>query len=161
MATAGVALGSNLDPELNVPVAIARLQAREDLRVIAQSSVYATPSIGPDGAPDGNPEFHNAVVLLTTGLGPIKLRARLRAIEEALGRVRTADRFAPRPIDLDIVFYDTVVMRTESVTIPDPDALRLAHLVVPLADVAPDWRPPGEAMGAAQAAEAHELTVVA
>lgn len=158
MSIAAVAVGSNVDPLRNVPEALDRVAAIAE--VLARSPVYATPAVGADGEPDGNPEFHNAVVLIHTDAGPLELRQRLRTIEADLGRRRTDDDHAPRPIDLDIVFYDSVIVITESVAIPDSDALTHPHIAVPLADVAPDWRPPGGSRTAAQAAAGHELPVV-
>lgn len=160
MPDAAVAIGSNLAPDRNVPDALRRLAGLGEL--ISVSSIYSGPAVGADGHPDGNPDFHNAVAILRTDLGPLTLRARLRTIEADLGRRRTSDKFAPRPIDLDIVFYDSVILLTESTALPDPQALDLAHIAVPLADVAPAWRPPGAQTTAAEAAAraGHRLEVV-
>lgn len=70
----------------------------------------------------------------------------LRAIEAVLGRVRTADKNAPRPIDLDIALWGDRVIedRAAGLVIPDPDILRWPHVAVPLADVAPDWVHPAD-----------------
>lgn len=160
MAAVAIALGSNLEPARHMADAVRRLSNTAEIELIARSAVYATPSVGRDGSPDGQPDFHNAVVLARTALGPLALRSLLRGIEADMGRRRTSDKYAPRPIDLDIVFYDSVVLRTEAVTIPDPDALDLPHLTVPLAEVAPDWRPPGGTITAAEAAEGQHLAVV-
>ena len=56
-----------------------------------------------------------------------------------MGRVRSADKYAPRPIDLDIVLYDDFVGDVEGSPIPDPDLLRFAHIAVPCAAIAPGW----------------------
>ncbi len=160
MPDVAVAVGSNLDPDRNLPEAMQRLGELGEL--VASSPIYRGRALGPDGQPDGNPDFHNSVVLIRTVLGPLTLRDRLRTIEADLGRRRSSDKFAPRPIDLDIVFYGAVMILTESIAIPDPHALDLAHIAVPLADVAPEWRPPGGTMSAADAAAAagHTLEIV-
>ena len=67
------------------------------------------------------------------------LRHELRAMEAALGRVRTADKFAPRPIDLDIIFYGAEVLDIDGHHIPDRDVVRFAHIALPAADIAGDW----------------------
>ncbi len=160
MATAAVAVGSNVDPDRNVPLVLELLARLADIEVVATSAVYATVSVGPDGKPDGQAAFHNAVVLLHTSIDPLDLRDRLRSIETQMGRHRGSNTFAPRPIDLDIVFYDSVIIHADHIDIPDPVALELAHIAVPLADVAPDWRPPGGTTTAAEAAAGHEFAVV-
>ncbi len=156
MATVAIALGSNIDPEDNLPRGLEALAGHPGLDLSHASKTYASPAEGPPGQPD----FHNAVALVTTDLGPLELRAELRAIEAGLGRRRTDDKYAARPLDLDIVFYDSVVLRTAGVTIPDPEALTMPHIVVPLADVAPDWRPPGGELTATEAAANHALAIV-
>ena len=153
-----ILLGSNIEPERNIGTAMRRIAGRADITVVATSDVYASPSIGPDGEPDGRPPFHNAVMMLHTFLGPLDLRSVLRAIENDMGRVRDSDKFSPRPIDLDVIYYGIVGLQTEELTLPDPEALVHAHVAVPLADVAPDWRPHGGSVTAAQAASSHTLT---
>jgi GTP cyclohydrolase IA len=130
-----VSIGSNVDPDSNVPAAIARLRGAQFVDVLAVSPTYRTPAVGPPG----QPEFHNAAVLVATDLDPAGLRHELRAVEGALGRVRTGDRFAPRTIDLDIVLFEGFEGSVDGSIIPDPDLERYPHLAVPAADVAPEW----------------------
>ncbi|MCB2224286.1 MAG: GTP cyclohydrolase I FolE [Actinobacteria bacterium] len=134
-----VSLGSNVEPEHHVPAAVELLQEEGCFRVLAVSPTYETPAVGPEG----QPVFHNAAALLATDLDPVTLRGRLRAIEAELGRVRTADEYAPRTIDLDIVMIEGMEGDVEGSPIPDPEIPIRAHLAVPLADVAPDWEVPG------------------
>ena len=134
-----VSIGSNIEPARNLPRALALL--RDGTRVLEVSRVYATAAIGAAGAPG----FLNAAVLLETDLAPEELRERvLRPIESRLGRVRTNDRNAPRPIDLDIaLFADLAVSDAErGLEIPNLDILRHAHVACPIAELAPDWRHP-------------------
>jgi 2-amino-4-hydroxy-6-hydroxymethyldihydropteridine diphosphokinase len=119
-------------PETNLPRALARLG--EVGRLVAVSRAYQSPAAGPAGQPD----FVNASVLLETRLDPEGLRTRLRELEAELGRVRTADRFAPRPIDLDIVLYDALVQEMGEYTLPDPDLLVRPDLAVTLAELDPE-----------------------
>jgi 2-amino-4-hydroxy-6-hydroxymethyldihydropteridine diphosphokinase len=119
-------------PEANLPRALARLGAVG--RLLAVSRAYQSPAAGPAGQPD----FVNAAVLLETELSPEALRARLRELEAELGRVRTADKFAPRPIDLDTILYDALVQETGEYTLPDPDLLVRPDLAVTLAELDPE-----------------------
>lgn len=134
-----ILLGSNVEREYNMPAALKRLANHPDLRVTAVSSLYESAAIG--GTMDA-PVFTNAAVAVETYLPPIALRQLLRQLEAALGRVRTADKFAPRPIDLDIVMYDDLVMTIEGSQIPEPEIERRAYIAVPLSEVAPHWMHP-------------------
>lgn len=134
-----ITLGSNINREQNVVEALARLEQQPDLEVLAVSPVYVTPAVGADGRRAAQPAFSNAAICIETELDPFTLRGKLRALEAAMGRVRTADKFAPRPIDLDIAFYGDRVLEVAGKVIPDPDVLRFAHVAVPLADIAGDW----------------------
>lgn len=99
------------------------------------SPIYET---APVGRPD-QPPYYNAAVLIETDLPPGELRDALRRIEQALGRVRTTDRFAPRTIDLDIALFGDEVIDLDGSRIPDPDITRFPHIALPLADIAPHW----------------------
>jgi 2-amino-4-hydroxy-6-hydroxymethyldihydropteridine diphosphokinase len=132
-----VAFGSNIDAAENLPRAAAALAQR--LEILAVSSIYESP---PVGAP-GTPPFLNAVARVAPRLGPRGLKFDvLRPVEHALGRRRTADRNAPRSIDLDLVLYGDVVESTADLTLPDPDLLTCAHVARPAAEVAPRARHP-------------------
>lgn len=133
-----ITMGSNIARETNLPRALETLASLPELRVLAVSPVYETPPVGPEP----QPAYYNAAALIETDLTPTALRAVLRTIEAGLGRVRSADKFAPRPIDLDIAFFGDRVFDLEGRHIPDPDVLRFPHLAVPLADIAPAWRHP-------------------
>ena len=131
-----IALGSNIDPERNLPLAAARLS--ELGTPIAASTVYQNPAI----ADEPQPDYLNAAVLLETELGPLAMRDKLREIEADLGRIRTADKFAPRTIDLDLCILGDRVLDHELLSLPDPDILKRAHLAVTLAELRPDFLHP-------------------
>lgn len=131
-----ISLGSNVKPEVNLPHAAQRLSAVG--RVRAVSMVYQNTAIGPSPAPD----FLNAAVLVETGLEANEIRRRLRRIEEELGRVRTADKYAPRTIDLDLVLLGSQLISAPDLTLPDPDLLSRPHLAVTTAELAPDFPHP-------------------
>ena len=129
-----VGLGSNQEPDRHLPRAVRLLTARADL--VAASSAWATTAVGPPG----QPAFFNAAVLLRSTLPAERVKPELlRPIEAALGRVRTADRFAPRPIDLDLVAYGGEVPRPTALEVPDPELLHHAHVALPASEVAPTW----------------------
>jgi GTP cyclohydrolase I len=130
-----VSLGSNIEPEHHIPAAIELLEEDGCLNVLSVSAVYETAPAGPTG----QPPFQNAAVLIETSIEPPELRGVLRGIEAELGRVRTADRYAPRTIDLDIAMIEGVETEVEGTRIPDPDILEQAFLAIPIADIAPEW----------------------
>ncbi len=129
-----LSLGSNISKELNLPLAGAMLA--ETGRLIAVSAAYETAAVGGEDYPG----FLNAAVALDTDLGPGEFKAQvIGPIEAQLGRVRDPeDRNAPRTIDIDIVLWNDEVLDGNGVVVPDPDLLHLAHLAVPLAEIAPD-----------------------
>ncbi len=131
-----IALGSNIDPETNLPLAAARLS--ELGNPIAASTVYQNPAI----ADEPQPDYLNAAVLIETALNPLAIRDKLRAIEADLGRIRTEDKFAPRTIDLDLCILGDRVLNHELLSLPDPDLLKRAHLAVTLAELRPDFLHP-------------------
>lgn len=132
-----VSLGSNIDSERNMREAVQRLASRCTL--VAVSPVYETAPVGKTDQPD----FLNAAVLIETDMTAGELRSEvLQTIERELGRVRTADKNAPRTIDLDISMFDEEVFDLAGQHIPDPNILKYPHIAVPLADLAPHLRHP-------------------
>ncbi len=140
-----IALGANLDspagpPRLTLARALGSMAARR-IRVLRVSPFYRTPA-WPNPA---NPPFINAVALIQTPLGPATLLDALHGIESEFGRVRDA-RNAPRTLDLDLLDYDGRV-ENGSLQLPHPRIAERAFVLVPLADVAPDWVHPGTELG--------------
>ena len=134
--TVYLALGTNLGDRL------ANLkQAASDLpplvRLIAASPVYETP---PWGYVE-QPAFLNQVLQAETDLEPLALLADLKQIETSTGRKATF-RNGPRVIDLDILFYDDTLLSTPGLTIPHPRIPERAFVLVPLADLSPDFMHP-------------------
>lgn len=129
-----VALGSNIDPERNLKGAVRLLASR--CRLLAVSRVYEAKPVGKTDQPN----FLNAAALIETELGAAALKAQvLQDIERVLGRVRTADKNAPRTIDLDITLFNDQVIELGHRHIPDPELLRYPHIAVPMADLAPGY----------------------
>lgn len=124
-------MGSNLgDRTANCMLAVSMLSAFA--RVTAVSSVYETEPVGPKDQPD----FINCAACIETDLPPEELLAELQSIEDTLGRVRSG-RWRERSIDLDIVFYDGLIMNTDELTIPHPRAHLRRFVLEPLAEISP------------------------
>jgi len=126
-------LGANLgEPRRQLAGAVARLGALvEDVRM---SSVYRTEPVGHRDQPD----FYNLVVGGWTRVAPLELLRGMLAIERAMGRERSFAN-APRTIDIDLLAYGDVVMRTPELTLPHPGLEHRGFVLHPLAEVAPDW----------------------
>ena len=126
-----LSLGSNLDDRY------AALQAAlaafpPAVTVLAESPIYETP---PWGVTD-QPAFLNMVIRAETHLAPLALLALLKRLETQLGRLPSI-RYGPRKIDLDILFYDELVLDTPELFLPHPRLSERAFVLVPLADLAP------------------------
>jgi 2-amino-4-hydroxy-6-hydroxymethyldihydropteridine diphosphokinase len=132
MHTTYLALGTNLGNRTeNLRAA---LDALSPSIVIRRSSlIYETP---PWGLTD-QPAFLNMVVRGETDLEPAALLAHLKRLETDLGRI-PAIRWGPRLIDMDILFYDNLILDMPGLTIPHPRLHERAFVLVPLADLAPD-----------------------
>lgn len=129
--TVFIALGSNLGDRLsNLRTAIACLAP--SVQPEACSPVYETP---PWGYAD-QPPFLNQVIRARTDLGPQALLDYLKQVESRMGREQTF-RYGPRLIDLDVLFYDDLVMEAQQLEIPHPRLPGRAFVLVPLAEIAP------------------------
>lgn len=88
------------------------------------------------------PSFLNAAVVGRTALSPEGLLRELQSLEEALGRRRSGPRFGPRCIDIDVLFFGERVVETLELVIPHPRLHERAFVLVPLSEIAPEWRFP-------------------
>ena len=139
MARAFIAIGSNIEPERNVREGLRRLGRR--VRIRAVSSFYRAE---PLGRPE-QPAFINGVVEIEADVPPRQLKyAVLRAVESEMGRLRTADKYAPRTLDLDILLYEDQMICSPELTVPDPEITSRPFLAVPLAELAPEVALPGD-----------------
>nr|WP_310617698.1 2-amino-4-hydroxy-6-hydroxymethyldihydropteridine diphosphokinase [Pantoea cypripedii] len=129
-----LALGSNLaDPLHQVDAALAALDAIPQTTRVATSSLYRTPPYGPPDQPD----YLNAVVALETGLTAESLLDQTQRIELEHGRVRKAERWGPRTLDLDILLFGDAVINTPRLTVPHYDMHNRAFMLLPLLELAP------------------------
>lgn len=145
-ATAYIALGSNTgEREQNLNSAIAALGKLGTVQAV--SSFYETVAVGAIAQPD----FFNAVVELRTSAPPLALMTRLLRIELEHGRDRSVSvPKGPRTLDLDLLSYDDVVVETVSLTLPHPALAERLFVLVPLAEIAPEWIHPVRRKTAAQ-----------
>ncbi len=112
----------------------ARLQIDEQCGSISsESSLYETAAWGNTR----QAAFLNQVVVISTTLRPDELMSTLLEIEAALGRVRT-EKYGPRTIDLDILFYDDLVYHSSIVTLPHPAIQDRRFVLIPLQELSPD-----------------------
>lgn len=132
-----IGLGSNLgDPELNLERAMTLLEAG-GARIIKRSSFYYT---APWGIRE-QPSFINAVVQVSTTLKPIQVMQLALETERRMGRVR-GEKWGPRVIDLDLLAYGDVFLRSSILDVPHPRIEARAFVLAPWAEIAPSFRPP-------------------
>ncbi|SDQ28305.1 2-amino-4-hydroxy-6-hydroxymethyldihydropteridinediphosphokinase [Pseudoxanthomonas sp. CF385] len=139
MGLAYLSLGSNVAPEHHLRVAIDALRAR--FGQVLLSPVYRTRSVGFDGT-----DFLNAAAVIESDLDPFALNDWLHALEDAHGRDRSGPRFSDRTLDIDIVFYDDLVLQGPGNLRLPRDELKHAFVLLPLADIAPDKIDPRSSM---------------
>ncbi|MBD2102969.1 2-amino-4-hydroxy-6-hydroxymethyldihydropteridine diphosphokinase [Leptolyngbya sp. FACHB-261] len=129
-----LALGGNLgDSAAILKQALRALELTPGLSLLRVSDVYETVPVGPP-----QPDYLNCCALLDTTLEPLPLLQTLLAIEQQAGRVRL-ERNGPRTLDLDLLLYGSLVLETPELTVPHPRMHQRGFVLVPLADIAPDW----------------------
>lgn len=132
-----IALGSNLgDSRAILEAALATLAATLEITLIARSSWYRTKAVGPP-----QPDYINGCALLQVQSSPHKLLETLLAVEAKYGRIRQ-ERWGPRSLDLDFLLYNHLILNSPTLTLPHPRLRERAFVLVPLAEIAPDWVEP-------------------
>ncbi|ECJ1504450.1 2-amino-4-hydroxy-6-hydroxymethyldihydropteridine diphosphokinase [Salmonella enterica] len=135
MTIAYIALGSNLaSPLEQVNAALKAIADIPDSRIVAVSSFYRTPPLGPQDQPD----YLNAAVALDTALAPEELLNHTQRIELQQGRGRKAERWGPRTLDLDIMLFGDEVINTDRLTVPHYDMKNRGFMLWPLFEIAPE-----------------------
>lgn len=138
-----IALGSNLGDRMeHLDRAILALrQLCVSTQPFLISRRYAT---APVDCPPGSGEFINAAVEMTSRLQPTDLLCTLQAIELAMGRPHDRPANAPRPMDLDILYFGDTLIQLDNFTVPHPRITQRRFVLAPLADIRPDLILPGE-----------------
>jgi 2-amino-4-hydroxy-6-hydroxymethyldihydropteridine diphosphokinase len=140
---AGFSLGSNLGDRLSIlRAARDALVAVPGVRLAAQSPVYETEPVGVKDEHRAL-KYLNAVVVVASPLNAHAWLAALSRIEASLGRVRGPDRYAPRTIDIDLLYCGDAWIESGGLTVPHPRWAQRRFVVQPLADIRPALRLPG------------------
>ena len=131
-------LGSNLgDREVHLQRAIALLEEDECVQIKKKSTVIETEPIGhtEQGA------FLNQVIQIETSYDPYSLLQKCLKIEQSSGRIRE-EKWGPRTLDIDILFFGETVLQSDGLKIPHPEACNRAFVLLPLAEIAPTFQHP-------------------
>jgi len=130
-----IGLGSNLgDKRKNIEKAIQYLRQYPDFNLVKQSTIIETKAYGKTDQPD----FLNCVVEVKTKLTPHDLLNRCHIIEKMLGRIRS-EKWGPREIDLDILFYNNEIIKTANLIIPHPEVHKREFVLQSLKEIAPNF----------------------
>lgn len=133
-----IALGSNIgESQAILEGALKTLEQTPGITIKAKSSWYKTAPVGGPSQPD----YLNGAAILQVQLSPQQLLKTLLEIEQEFGRVRQ-ERWGPRTLDLDVLLFDDLILETPDLQIPHPRMTERAFVLVPLAEIAPDWIEP-------------------
>jgi len=136
---AAIAVGSNQGDSVRICREVFEvLQKHPAINILRTSSLYRTSPVGPVE----QDRFINAAVLLQTGLEPQALLAFMIEVEKSFGRVRTV-KWGPRTLDLDLVFYENIQLDSPVLKVPHPMMSKRLFVLMPLAEIEPDWVHPG------------------
>lgn len=140
---AGLSLGTNLGDRIGyLREATAKIGQIPGIEIVAQSPIYETEPVGV------KPEYQhlaylNAALVLSITISPDELSEAIHQIETDMGRSRGNDRYAPRPIDIDILYVGQFVRQTAELTLPHPEWAHRRFVLQPLADIRPHLQLPG------------------
>ena len=132
-----IGVGSNLDREKNIISCINEL--KKSYVSFSMSPIYETSSMGFSG-----PNFYNLVCKFETNEKLQDLKLNLSKIEMAHGRTHGETKFSSRTLDIDILYYDCMVMETDNITVPRDEITRYDFVLRPLVDIAPNFIHPKE-----------------
>lgn len=127
---AWLGIGSNVEPERNIVAGIAALRAA--FGDVQLSPVYRSVAVGFQGR-----DFLNLAAAIRTTLQPLALKAWLNELERRHGRRRDVPKFSDRTLDIDILLYDDLWLVSPELQLPRAEILQYAHVLRPLAELAP------------------------
>ncbi len=130
MATVYVSLGSNVDAEKNLRLAVDELRRR--FGRVCLSGVYRNKAVGFEGD-----DFLNLVATFESDLAPPAIQDQIEAIHDRAGRERSGEKFAARTLDIDLLLHGDAIVDEPPVRVPRPDVLEYAFVLGPLAELAP------------------------
>jgi 2-amino-4-hydroxy-6-hydroxymethyldihydropteridine diphosphokinase len=131
MARVYVSIGSNIEPEKNLRLAVEQL--RERYGPVQVSAVYRSKAVGFEGD-----DFLNLVAAFESDNSPQAICAEFEVIHNLVGRDRRSGKWESRPLDIDLLLYNDLVMDERPVRIPRSDILEYSFVLRPLAELAPD-----------------------
>lgn len=137
MPLCAIAIGSNLGNSRQiVKAAIQTLDQHQQVHILKVSGWYQTKAVTYSSSPQ--PDYINGCAILETTLDPHALLSLLLQVEQTYGRVRRA-KWDARTLDLDLLLYENLVITTDHLTIPHPRMCDRSFVMIPLAEIAPDW----------------------
>ncbi len=135
MTTVYIGLGSNLNnPSYQIKKALRTLAIIPTICLHNHSSLYRSKAIGPKNQPD----YINAIAILSVKLSPFQLLKKLQTIETEHGRTRTGKRWQARTLDLDILMYDNKQLQSPNLILPHPELYNRMFVLQPLYECVPD-----------------------
>jgi len=138
MSSIYIAIGANLGQPQETLLALPQKLSAIDIEVLAMSSLWRNPA-WPEGR--GYPDYLNAMIQVDFNGDEFTLLERLKSLEVAAGRV-AGERNAPRPLDLDIVDFNGHIIAKDQLSLPHPRLHHRAFVLLPLAEIASNWRHP-------------------
>lgn len=145
VVNSAIALGSNLGDSQQILLdAVTAIQNTPQIELVAVSKWHKTKPVGPP-----QPDYLNGCMTIKTSLTPEKLLQTLLEIEQKFGRERKV-RWGARTLDLDLILYNDLILDTPKLQIPHPRMRERAFVLVPLAEIAPDWIEPVTQLTVAQ-----------
>lgn len=130
MVTVYVSLGSNIDAEKNLRIAVDELRRR--FGTVSLSATYRNAAVGFEGG-----DFLNLVAAFESAQSPLEIQQQIERIHELTGRQRGDNKFSARPLDIDLLLYGNEVIDEPPLQIPRSDVLEYAFVLGPLAELAP------------------------
>jgi len=131
MATVFLGIGSNVDPQRNLRLAVREL--RRQYGSLDLSNVYQNSPVGFEGS-----DFLNLVVSLKSDESPVDMHAQIESIHDIAGRERRNSKFISRPLDIDLLLYDDLVLDEPPIRLPRADVLNYSFVLRPMRELAPD-----------------------
>lgn len=121
-----LSIGSNIKRRHSIEQALILL--KETFGTVTRSSIYESSAIGNDESPN----FWNLMVKIETRLSPAKLKLKLLQIEKKIGRTKSQNKFEPRVIDIDIVFYGSKIIKQNKLCVPHLDSAHAHYMLIPM-----------------------------
>lgn len=136
MTSVYISIGSNIDRHINIYAGLNALRQRYG--ELTLSPVYETAAVGFKGDP-----FFNLIAVIETDETPLDINLFLKAVENMQGRKRSAEKFSPRTLDMDMVLYGDQQLNLPGLEIPRDEIFQYAFVLKPLVDLIPDQKCPG------------------